>query len=343
MIHGAAPVDVQPRLQSSELARTLAGVGQFLGIVAAIALIAGLVIRPVITLRIFWKFVVPVLPLTFLISPILWRTVCPLATLNMFGNRAKGGRRISASARPFVEATGIALLFIIVPARVFSLNAQSLTLAQLIVLLGGVALIGGFFYERKAGFCNSICPILPVEKLYGQFPLVALNNPRCSDCTLCTSKGCVDLAPSKSLSKSLVNTTRSDGDHKWLKRPYGIFASSFPGFVLGFFLSTAGSTAEMFLTYGRILGFALVSLLVVNAVVRIGRVERSRTTILLAASAAFIYYWFAIADFVKIVWPETPGALGLMRIATSSFVLFWAYRAFLLVRRREGAGVRAAS
>ena len=33
--------------------------------------------------------------------------------------------------------------------------------------------------ERKAGFCNALCPILPVERLYGQAPLVAAGNPRC--------------------------------------------------------------------------------------------------------------------------------------------------------------------
>ena len=84
----------------------------------------------------------------------------------------------------------------------------------------------------KAGFCNSICPVLPVERLYGQAPLATLSNPRCPDCTLCTPRGCIDLSPSKSVAQTFGPVRRSQA---WLFTSFGVFAGSFPGFVLGYF------------------------------------------------------------------------------------------------------------
>ena len=55
-------------------------------------LLAGLWLAPARFLALFWGVVIPLLPLSFLVSPQLWRAVCPLATLNQLGGRHGIGR-----------------------------------------------------------------------------------------------------------------------------------------------------------------------------------------------------------------------------------------------------------
>jgi peptidoglycan/LPS O-acetylase OafA/YrhL len=53
-----------------------------LSVASALALCVALVVRPGTGLFFFWKIVVPILPLVFLVAPGLWRNVCPLAASN---------------------------------------------------------------------------------------------------------------------------------------------------------------------------------------------------------------------------------------------------------------------
>jgi hypothetical protein len=311
---------------------------QALGVLLLAVLLWGLLMRPDPTLSIFWKGVVPLLPATFLISPILWRSVCPLATLNMVGNRSSGGRRIRSASRPIFEIAGLGLLVAIVPARLFIFNGNGAALSLLILLIGGLAFASGFFFERKAGFCNSICPVLPVEKLYGQYPLVDLNNPRCSDCTACVAKGCLDLAPTKSLRQSLGQAFGIvQNERSWLSKPYGVFAAAFPGFVLGYFLASGIALESFWFPYAMVIILGAASYGLAYVLIPVFKVSRSQSTVILAGGAATVYYWFAIPDLVQ-VFGLTEfgfGVAGGVRILMIVFVGIWVYRGFLVAGSRE--------
>ena len=41
-----------------------------------------LVADPKTGLKVFWRFVIPMLPLLFFVAPGLWRNICPLAAMN---------------------------------------------------------------------------------------------------------------------------------------------------------------------------------------------------------------------------------------------------------------------
>lgn len=327
----AAPLDITPPARPGAEPRWR--IAQALGLGLLALLVLGLVARPEPTLRLFWNVVIPLLPASLLVSPALWRGVCPLATLNTASNGLIGRRALTAKWVPLTGAVGVVLLALLVPARRFLFNTDGTALAILLLLVAVGAILLGALYEIKAGFCNSICPILPVERLYGQAPLASVSNPRCPDCTLCTARGCIDLSPSKSLAQTLGPARRSQA---WLFSFFGVFAGSFPGFVLGYFtrqdvpFAAAGS---VYLPVGLMAaGSYVLTLLVAHAF----RLEFTVLLAVLGATAAGLYYWFAA--------PALASALGLgplveagLRIAALALVAFWLTRAV----RRPGPAAAA--
>ena len=57
-------------------------------------------------------------------------------------------------------------------------------MGAVVALVAVGALVLGLLYDAKAGFCNAMCPVLPVERLYCQSPLIDVPNPRCVPCTI---------------------------------------------------------------------------------------------------------------------------------------------------------------
>ena len=102
---------------------------QALGIVATIALVAGLLLAPTVTLAILWNLVVPLLPASFLLTPAIWRNACPVATLNMLPNRFGLRRHLAPEFVPKAGAVAIVLLAVLVPARRFLLNTDGTAMA----------------------------------------------------------------------------------------------------------------------------------------------------------------------------------------------------------------------
>ncbi|MFN8581717.1 MAG: hypothetical protein U0163_12165 [Gemmatimonadaceae bacterium] len=249
----------------------------------------GLLAFPDQSLRILWNAVIPLLPLSFLLVPSAWRSVCPLASLNMMASGI-GDRRLSPDVYRLDGALGMAFLGLLVPARHFALNTGATALLTVLIACALVAAAAGVMYDAKAGFCNAICPILPVERLYGQSPLFSVGNPRCLPCTLCTPRGCIDLTPSKSITQVLGPARRSMA---WLASSFGVFATSFPGFVFGYFQVRDTTAAHALAVYAAILGSALVSCIIWNLVIRLWRISSNVALPALAALSASVYYWYA--------------------------------------------------
>ena len=234
-----------PALPTSRLWRA----AQWLGLLLTAALLTGLLTRPEPSLHILWDMVIPLLPATFLLSPMLWRNVCPLATLNQLTGRGRG-TRLRGDALEWAWVFGIALLFALVPARRFLFNEHGAILAGTIAAVALLSAAGGSVFSRRAGFCNSICPVLPVEKLYGQSPLLRVRSAICPDCTGCAVRGCIDLAGGESMAQS-VGTRRRAG-WRWVLSPMGGFAVAFPGFVFGYFATTNGALESGLAVYREV-------------------------------------------------------------------------------------------
>jgi hypothetical protein len=296
---------------------------QALALAATLALIAALWVVPDTALHLLWDVAIPLLPAVFLVHPALWRNLCPLGTLNMLPNRWGARRLLDGRLIPIAGVTGIALLALMVPARRFLFNTNGPVLAVTIAGVAVLALVLGLVFDKKAGFCSGICPVLPVERLYGQSPLLAVGNPRCLPCTMCTTRGCIDIALSKSIAQTLG---RARASHAWLQTGYGIFAAGFPGFVVGYNLTEDGGLASAGSVYLTVALWTAGSYLATQVLVRALGLSAAVTIRYLGALALGLYYWFVapvVTDHLALpAWVPI-----VVRTAALALVALWLWRA----------------
>lgn len=299
-------------------------IAKWLGLALTIVLMIALVRWPEPTLDIFWNRVIPLLPAVFLINPMIWRNVCPLATLNNLTGRRNERSAWSMSVLVWLWGIGAALLMILVAVRRILFNQHGAVLAVVIAAVLIVAVAMGWMVSRRGGWCNALCPVLPVEKLYGQAPLVTIGSARCHDCNRCTLYGCIDLAGRRSARQSV----HSGSGIGWLLSPFGIFAAAFPGFVLGYFLSHDAEPQAALMVLAGIAGWTLAGLAL--SVVLIGMLKLKPTTALplLGAAAVAIYYWFA-APTIAGSWGLGSTITTAIRIAAAVLLAIWLRGAYL--------------
>ena len=320
-------------------------VAQLVGLTAMLVLIAALLLGSETALTVLWNVLIPLVPASLLISPALWRNTCPLATLNMLPNGLAGRRQLTTVGARGYGAVGMVLLFVLVPARRFLFNTDALALAVVIIAVALLALVLGMVFDAKAGFCNAICPVLPVERLYGQRPLFSIGNARCASCTLCTRSGCIDLGPQKSIAQTLGRARQS---RAWLLKPFGIFAAAFPGFVIGYYTTPDVPLAAAGGVYLHVLVWAALSYVVTAVAVRLLGLSSSVTLIVLAGAAVAFYYWFGAPVIAGALGVEGAGAgagagagTASIRAAALGLVAVWLWRG---LRRVDVAnGPRAGS
>ncbi len=294
-------------------------IAQICGLLLTVVLLTGLLLQPDPTLRLLWYTVIPILPAVFLANPGLWRNVCPLATLNTLPGRISRGHKLPARGVAVATVIGIALLLVLVPARRFLFNTDGTVLAAVIVAVGLLALAAGFVFDRKAGFCGSICPVLPVERLYGQAPLHSVQNAHCPTCTLCVSRACLDLSATRSVPQLLGTSRRS---HAWLRQPWGAFAAAFPGFIVAYSLIPDGPLSGALMVYGWVLVGMVVSWAIVASLVFGFGIPSALALRGLAALALFAYYWFAAASIAS-AWAAGTGVVHGIRGAAALLIVFW--------------------
>ena len=121
----------------------------------------------------------------------------------------------------------IILFFGIAGARLALFNTNGTATGILLSVTIINAFIAGVSFKGKSGWCSSMCPLLPLQRVYGQTPFVLVANTHCSTCVACT-KNCYDFKPQVAYQADLY-----DPDPQW-SAPRKLFASALPGFVLGF-------------------------------------------------------------------------------------------------------------
>ena len=298
---------------------------QVFGLLLTVILLAGLWLYPDTSLRILWYAVIPVLPAVFLVQPALWRNVCPLATLNLLPGKRSRGLRLDGRIARSAMLVGFALLLLLVPARRFVFNVDGPVLALVIGAVALLALTLGFVFDRKAGFCNSFCPVLPVEKLYGQGPLVHVDNVRCADCSLCTARGCIDLAPRKAVRQAM--RLRGDDPRAWILTGYGAFAAGFPGFVVAYYLIPDTTWAHAGSVYLTIALGSAISFVAVAALAFLLRPAARQALPVLGGVTLVLYYWFG-ATSIATQWQLGPHVVVVLRVLAVALVAYWIVRRF---------------
>ena len=262
-----------------------------LSIGASLALAGLLWTRPALGETILWGLAVPLLPLVFFVAPGVWRNICPLAASNQLPRLGGFTRGIAHTerAKELAYPVGIAMFFALVFGRKLLFNHSGAASAVLVLGAMAGAFAGGLIFKGKSGWCSSICPMLPVQRLYGQTPFVTVANTHCRPCVGC-AKNCYDFNPRIAWLADQYDGARHYAGYR------RFFAGVLPGFILAFYLVPAGNPAAMGL---MTLAYMALSLALYHAFDVLLKARQNEVPVLFGAAALNIYYWFAAPVVVK--------------------------------------------
>jgi len=283
------------------------------GLLATAALLVALFVAPEIGLLAFWGVLIPALPLLFFVAPGAWRNACPLATLNQTPRFLRFTRALTLPKwlREHGYLVAIALFFVIIPARKLLFDHDGTALAVLLLATLAAAFLGGVFVRGKAGWCSTMCPLLPVQRLYGQTPFVTVRNAHCRPCVGCV-KNCYDFNPAVAYMADLYDPDPHRSGYRKL------FAGAFPGLIVAFYTMEGSRDLPIAPTYLAFAGAMLLSVGSFYVLEVLFRVTANKITALYAVAALTLFYLFNV--------PLLNGRLG----APLPPVAIWAIEAGIL-------------
>jgi nitrite reductase (NADH) large subunit len=302
-------------------------------VAGAFALVALLFVDAHAGLIAWWLFVLPVLPLLWLLAPGIWRNVCPMAALNQYP-RLLGftrGRTVPPWPRRNAFVIQVVLYFALISTRAPVLDHNGAGVGVLMLVALGAAFAGGVVFKGKSGWCGTFCPLLPVQRLYGQTPAVSVPNAYCRPCVGCV-KNCYDFNPQIAAAADL-----GDDDPRYVAQRK-IFAGTFPGFVVAFFTiptSQIAAPADMGISlagfYGQTVAYMLVSL---GAYYLLDALAVVTPVVLTAVFAAAALNAHNILRFPTAFRWEKPGWLLVAEnVAVAAVTGVFVYRTWLKDRR----------
>lgn len=297
---------------------------------AGVFILFNLIFYPTLGLHLFWNVLIPVAPLLLVVSVGLWRNICPMASFALFPRHMGLSKRKKLTTIQSGKLNLIAIftLFIIVPLRHAIFDMSGLATALLIIFLGVIAVVTGFFFDWKSAWCSGLCPVHPVEKLYGLNNRFSLPNAHCDKCNRCVIP-CPDTTPGihpMSVGKTVYH--RISGF---------LMVAAFPGFIWGWFQvpDYPGITdIDLLIAIYKLpfIGLVLTSALFIV----LKRFIKERVLIaLFSAAAVSCYYWFRLPALVGFgifpnngmlidltgLFPEW--SITLTAIATTFFFFWW--------------------
>jgi len=267
-------------------------VAQTLVWVAGAGLLVTLMVVPDIGIHAFWNVLIPIAPALFVFAPGLWRNICPLGSTALFPRHVGLSRRgrLSKEQVGLLRLVAVVVLLLIVPLRHVVLDTNGPATAVTIGALAAVSVLMGLSFEWKSGWCSGLCPVHPVETLYGSAPLLSVPNAHCGPCEQCVSP-CPDSMPA---------LDPETGCGTPVERVAGtLLLGGFVGFIWGWFhvRDYAGSEgwSHLATAYGMPAAGCLATLLLY---VVSGRLLPARHRPVLvrcfAAAAIACYYWYRL-------------------------------------------------
>jgi NADPH-dependent 2,4-dienoyl-CoA reductase/sulfur reductase-like enzyme/ferredoxin len=256
-----------------------------------LGLAATLLWQPALGLTLFWGLAIPVVPALLVIAPGLWRQVCPMATLNQLPRLAGFGRARELPAALKASAFGIAVALFVaaVALRVPLLNHSGGVVATGIVLALALAFTGGSLFKGRSGWCGTFCPLAPIQRTYGQAPLIVVKNGYCNPCVGC-QKSCYDFNPRAAVFSDIYD---EDPRHAAQRR---LFMGLLPGLILGYFLQgpspAYGEPWHALILLGACCASAGLYMIVV-AFLPTTPANPYRVALVFGAVALSAFYWFA--------------------------------------------------
>lgn len=291
-MHTATPGVDLPDLSTLPMTRTVWRGIQWAVWLVGVAIFVALLVEPDLGLHAFWNVLIPVAPALLAFAPGLWRNICPLASTALFPRHMGYSRRRSMSAawQARLLFLGVALLLLLVPLRHVVLDLNGPATALVLGVLTIIAVVMGTVFEWKSGWCSALCPVHPVERLYGQQALYVPPNAHCEACQRCVSP-CPDSTPA---------IHPISGSRVWIRQMGGtVLVGGFAGYIIGWFFVPDWAGAEGWHHLGQAYAVPFLGLgisLFVFLALRMALPRRARHVLVLAFAAAAIsaYYWFRL-------------------------------------------------
>ncbi len=290
----------------------------------------GLIFYPDIGLQVFWNVFITIVPAFLVIAVGLWRNICPMASLSLFPRHIgiSKKKKLTDTQSGKLNLIAIVALLVLVPLRHAIFDMNGLATALLIISLGVISIIAGYLYDWKSAWCSSLCPVYPIEKLYGLKSTFSLPNAHCDECHRCVTP-CPDTTPEINPLSSKKTT--------YHKISGFLTVAALPGFIWGWFQVPAypGTIGmqELFAIYKLPILGLLVSCMLYLVMKRFFQ-ERVLISIF-SATAVSCYYWFRLpALFGFGMSPETgtlidltavlpEWSMTLLVISTALFFFWW--------------------
>jgi len=294
-----------------------------------------LIFLPEIGIHAFWNVLIPIAPALLVLATGLWRNVCPLASTSLIPRHLgfSKKKRLKVKQQGKLQLTAVILLFLIVPLRHTIFNTNGQTTALIIGVLALIAFYAGSQYDWKSAWCSGLCPIHPVEKLYGRKSLFTLPNAHCKSCINCVSP-CPDDTPSI---HPLYNKKKKKTNQKIAET---LMIGGFPGFIWGWFHVQDYYNSEgwnhLIFTYAYPL-LAMTITLILFLIIKKTLTEKYEKTLIniFATVSISLYYWYRLPALIGFGLFQGDGMLidlsqslpywfsNVLQISTTLFFIWW--------------------
>ncbi len=265
-----------------------------LGVALALAVL--LIVNPPLGLKLFWGLAIPVVPALLVIAPGLWRQICPMATMNQLPRLANfsRARELPAGVKNAAFGIAVAIFLVAVAARVPLLNHSGVIVGVGVVGVLVLAFAGGFVFKGRSGWCGTFCPLAPIQRTYGQAPLIVVKNGYCNPCVGC-QKSCYDFNPRAAVFSDVYD---DDPRHAAQRR---LFMGLLPGLILGYFLQGPAPTYGEPLHALILAGACCASAGLYMIAVAFSPANPYRVALAFGVFALSAFYWFAGPIVVRTV------------------------------------------
>jgi nitrite reductase (NADH) large subunit len=261
-----------------------------------LGLAALLVWQPTLGLKLFWGLAIPVVPALLVIAPGLWRQVCPMATMNQLPRLSGFGRALDLppGLKTWAFAVAVGGFLLAVALRVPVLNHSGVLVGGGVLFVLALAFAGGMVFKGRSGWCGTFCPLAPIQRTYGQAPLLVVKNGYCNPCVGC-QKSCYDFNPRAAVFSDVYD---SDPRHAAQRR---LFMALLPGLILGYFLQGPAPAYGEPLHALILLAACCASAGLYGLAVAFAPTNPYRVALMFGVVALSAFYWFAGPTVVSTV------------------------------------------
>lgn len=274
-------------------------------------ILAMLLLQPKLGLILLWDTLIPIAPLLLIIAPGVWRNICPLATFSMLPHQFNISQRkpLSIEWQAYFFMIAVLLLFLIVPLRHTVLDKYGVVTGIILLVVAIISFCLALIFDWKAAWCSGLCPVYPVELLYGARPVLTVPNMQCRTCTNCvvpcrdSKKGCTPLEAVR---------------HKNSRWAALVFIGCFPGFVFGWFSVSLSPSVSLrmavFESYLWSYAAATVTFIVFSILYKLFSNQSNLLVRLYATIAISIYYWFKLPDILGLSGSSSHALLNVSNV-----------------------------